>query len=300
MTTQTITPKENLMWLRNLFDSREAGISSPPARRNAARRRPAPGCLDVEALDPRIVPSSLMVSDATLIEGNAGTRYAVVSVRLDVPNARAVTVNYHTADRTAVAGSDYQAVSGKLAFARGETSKSILVPVIGDRLAELDKTFVVKLSGGTGAKIADGQGVVTILDDEPRISIYDVSAPEGNSGSTLFTFTVSLSASYDQAVTVSYATADDTATAGGHDFVAASGTLRFAPGETTKTITIEVIGETNGELDETFFVNLRGASTNALIVNGQGIGNIHDEDLPSMPGDPNPDPGDNPYGNIYV
>jgi Calx-beta domain len=156
------------------------------------------------------------------------------------------------------------------------------------------------LNGATGATIADGQAVVTILDDEPRISIYDVSALEGDSGTTLFTFTVSLSASYDQAVTVNYATADGTATAPDHDYVAASGTLRFAPGEETKTITIQVIGDTTDVLDETFFVNLGGASTNALIVNRHGIGNIHDDDLPSQPGDPNPDPGDNPYGNFYV
>ena len=289
------------MWLRNLFDSREPGISSPPARRNTARRRPAPRRLEVEALDPRIVPSSLMVSDATLIEGNAGTHYAVVRVSLDVPSARAVTVYYHTADRTAVAGSDYQAVSGKLSFAKGETSKSILVPVFGDRLAESDQTFVVKISGARGAKIADCKGFVTIVDDdEPRISIYDVSAMEGDSGTTPFTFNVSLSVAHDQAVTVNYATADDTATAADHDYVAASGTLRFAPGEATKTITIRVIGDTTDVLDETFFVNLSGASTNALIVNGHGIGNIHDDDLPSQPGDPNPDPGDNPYGNFYV
>jgi hypothetical protein len=289
------------MWLRNPFDSREPGISSLPAARNTARRRPAPRRLEVEALDPRIVPASLMVSDATLIEGNAGTHYAVARVSLDVPSAHAVTVHYQTADRTAVAGSDYQAVSGKLSFARGETSKSILVPVIGDRLAEPDEAFVVKISGARGAKIADCKGFVTILDDdEPRISIYDVSAMEGDSGTTPFTFNVSLSVAHDQAVTVNYATADDTATAADHDYVAASGTLTFAPGETTKTITIQVIGDTTDLLDETFFVNLGGASTNALIVNGHGIGNIHDDDLPSQPGDPNPDPGDNPYGNLYV
>jgi hypothetical protein len=296
MITQTITPKENLMWHRNLFDSREPGISSPPTRRNTARRRPAPCRLEIEALDPRIVPASLMVSDATLIEGIAGIHYAVVRVSLDVPSAHAVTVHYQTADRTAVAGSDYQAVSGQLSFARGETSKSILIPVKGDRLAEPDEAFVVKISGARGAKIADCKGVVTILDDEPRISIYDVSAMEGNSGSTLFTFTVSLSASYDQAVTVNYATADGTSTAADHDYVAASGTLTFAAGGTTKTITIQVSGDTIGEPDETFFVNLRGASTNALIVNGYGIGNIHDDDLPSQPGDPGTDcTPDNPY-----
>jgi hypothetical protein len=172
------------MSIRDLFDSREPGVPSPPPRRNTARRRPAPRRLEVEALDRRIVPASLMVSDATLVEGNAGTHYAVVRVSLDVPSAHAVTVNYNTANRTAVAGSDYQAVSVRLSFARGETSKFVLVPVIGDRLAEPDEAFVVKLGGANGAKIADCTGVVTILDDEPRISISDVSTPEGNSATT--------------------------------------------------------------------------------------------------------------------
>jgi hypothetical protein len=297
MITQATTPKEILMWIRNLFDSRGPDSSRRPARRGTARRRPAPRRLEVEALDPRIVPASLMVSDATLVEGNAGTHYAVVKVSLDAPSTRAVIVNYHTADWTAVAGSDYRAVSGTLSFARGETSKSILVPVIGDRLAESDEAFVVRISGARGAKIADCKGVVTILDDdEPRISIYDTSAPEGDSGTTLFTFNVSLSAAYGQAVTVNYATADGTATTADHDYVAASGTLTFAPGETTKTITIAVVGDINLELDETFFVNLGGASTNALIIAGHGIGNIHDDDLPSMPGDPGTGcTPDNPY-----
>jgi hypothetical protein len=58
------------------------------------------------------------------------------------------------------------------------------------------------------------------------------------------------------------------------DYVAASGTLTFAPGETTKTITVQVLGNDYG-LDEWFYVNLGGASGNAQVVDGQGIGTIH-------------------------
>ena len=79
-----------------------------------------------------------------------------------------VTVHYATADGTATAGSDYTAASGDVTFAPGETSKTITVAVLGDRLAEPTETFVVNLSGPTNAIIADGQGVGTILDDEPR------------------------------------------------------------------------------------------------------------------------------------
>ena len=78
--------------------------------------------------------------------------------------------------------------------------------VNGDRLAEPNETFFVNLSSPTNATIADGQGVGTIVDDEPRISISDVTKAEGKKGqTTLFTFTVTLSAAYDQPVTMSFA-----------------------------------------------------------------------------------------------
>ena len=72
----------------------------------------------------------------------------------------------------------------------GQTSATFTVAVTGDRLAEPTETFAVNLSAPTNATIADGQGVGTILDDEPRISINNVSKSEGNGGTTTFTFTV--------------------------------------------------------------------------------------------------------------
>ena len=268
------------MWFRNMFDSLKPGSSRTPnrqARSGAARRRPAACRLAVETLEDRLVPASLAVSDVSLLEGNAGTTNAVVIVRLSAPSQQPVMVNYSTADGTASAGSDYQAVSGKLTFAKGETSKSILVPVIGDTTPEPDEAFFVNLSGAKNATIADGQGVVTIQDDDPRsLSINDVSGPEGNSGTTPFTFTVSLSAACAAPVTVNFATQDGTAL-GGEDYQATSGTLTFAPGETSKPITVEVIGDTTPEPGETFFVTLSGA-TNALIADGQGIASIVDDE----------------------
>ena len=262
------------MLFRNLFDSLKPGHSRTPvqqALRGAARRRPPPCRLAVEALEGRCVPASLSVSDVTIIEGNAGTQNAVVTVRLDAPSAQTVTVNYNTADGTATAGSDYNAVFGKLTFARGETSKSILVPVRGDRLAEPNETFFVNLSGANNAKIAHGQGVVTIVDDEPRISISDAYVENGPYFRPM-TFTVRLSAAYDQAVTVNFATQDQSAIAG-WDYLATSGTLTFAPGETTKTITVQLTGNPSN-FNVSFAVNLSGTSSNALIINGQGIGNL--------------------------
>ena len=73
----------------------------------------------------------------------------------------------------------------------------------------------------------------------PLISVNNVSKPEGKSGTTTFPFTVQLSNPSDEAVTVKYTTANGTAKAGS-DYTSKSGTLTFAPGETTKTISIAV------------------------------------------------------------
>src|SRR5439155_63365 len=183
-------------------------------------------------------------------ERNSGSTDAVFTVNLSAASTQPVTVDFAIANGSATAGSDYQAVSGTLTFAPGETSKTITVLVNGDRLAETNETFVVNLSSPTNGLIVDGQGVGTILDNEPRISISDVSKAEGKKGqTTLFTFTVTLSTAYDQAVTMSFRTVDGTAKTSDQDYVAKTGTLTFAPGETTKTITIEVKGDSKKEAD---------------------------------------------------
>ena len=149
----------------------------------------------------------------------------------------------------------------------------------GDRLAEPNETFAVNLSAATNATIADGQGVGTILDNEPRISISDVTKTEGKKNkTTLFTFTVTLSAAYDQPVTVSFQTVNGTATTGDNDYVAKTGTLTFAPGETTKTITIDVKGDNKKEANETFYLDLFGNSSNSLFTKKRGIGTILNDD----------------------
>src|SRR5262249_51950463 len=137
----------------------------------------------------------------------------------------------------------------------------------------------VRLSNLTYGVLADNQGVGTILDDEPSISISDVWKSEGkNRQTTLFTFSVTLSAAYDQPVTVSFKTTDGTATVAGGDYQAASGTLTFAPGETTKTITIVVNGDNRKEASETFYVDLFGLSSNALFTKNRGVGTILNDD----------------------
>jgi hypothetical protein len=190
-----------------------------------------------------------------------------------------VTVQYATANGTATAGSDYQPASGTLVIPAGQTTGTITVLVNGDRLAEPNETFVLNLSNPINAIIADGQALGTILDDEPRISITDFTKAEGKrSSTTLFTFTVTLSAAYDQPVTMSFRTADGTATTSDSDYVAGSGTLTFAPGETTKTITVEVNGDSKREANETFYLDLFGNSSTSLFTKTRGLGTILNDD----------------------
>ncbi len=224
-------------------------------------------------------PPSIRIHDVTVTEGNAGAVAATLTVTLSAASTEMITVAYATGNGSASADGDYQAVLGTLTFAPGETSKTITVPVNGDRLAEPNETFFVNLSSPTNATIADGQGVGTIVDDEPRISISDVTKYEGKRGkTTLFTFTVTLSAAYDQAATMSFRTVNGTATTSDKDYVAKTGTLTFAPGETTKTITIEVKGDSKREANETFYLDLFGNSGNSLFTRSRGIGTILNDD----------------------
>jgi Calx-beta domain len=224
--------------------------------------------------EPRI-----SIGDRTVTEGNTGSTSATFTVILSAAYDVNVSVNYATADGTATAGSDYQAASGTLTIPAGQTSGTIIVLVNGDRLGEPNESFVVNLSAPTYGVITDGQGAGTIVDDEPRVSISDVTKAEGRKNhTTLFTFTVTLSAAYDQAVTMSYQTVNGTATTGDNDYVAKTGTLTFAPGETTKTITIEVKGDSKREADEYFYLDLFDNSSNSLFTKKRGTGTILNDD----------------------
>jgi hypothetical protein len=112
----------------------------------------------------------------------------------------------------------------------------------------------------------------------PRVSISDVAKAEGkNKATTSFTFTISLSAAFNQPVTVSYRTVNGTASSK-DDYVAKTGTITFAPGQTTQTITIQVKGDNKRESNETFYLDLFGLSSNAQFTKNRGIGTILNDD----------------------
>jgi Ca2+-binding RTX toxin-like protein len=154
------------------------------------------------------------------------------------------------------------------------TSGASLAQFNGKRY--LEYTAFLTGTGSTSPTLAD---VTVCFSDvtQTAISIDDVSAAEGNAATTSFDFTVSLSSASSQTVTVAYATADDTATQPS-DYTAVGATLTFTPGQTSKTVSVSVNGDTTVEPDETFFVNL-SAATNATIADAQGVGTIQNDDV---------------------
>ena len=236
---------------------------------------------------------SVTVDDISVNEADG---IAVFTVRLSQASSGMVTVSAATANDTATAGSDYTLLNQTLTFNPGEIMKSVSVSITDDNVTESNESFLLQLGNVTGnATIDDNTGVATITDNDApvndiTVSINDVSVNEGNPfkgkkagpKSTDLTFTVNLSDPSSQTVTVQYDTANDTAIGGnsitdGSDYLTASGSITFSPGQTSKTITLTVVGDGDIEEDETFFLNLLSAS-NATIADSQGIGTIVNDD----------------------
>jgi hypothetical protein len=132
----------------------------------------------------------------------------------------------------------------------------------------------------TSTKPGKGCGDKNHLHDrrfECKLTISSVSKKEGNSGTTAFVFTLAVSGSPLSTVTVDWATGGGTAPAV-TDYLPANGTVSFAPGVTTRTVTIQVVGNRIPEPNETFFVNLSNPSPNAYLGNTQGVGTILNDD----------------------
>jgi probable HAF family extracellular repeat protein len=113
--------------------------------------------------------SGVSINDASVTEGDTGTRAMSFTVSLSSAASGTITVSYATGNNTATAGVDYKSTSGTVTFNQGQTSATIQVAVIGDRTSEPNETFVVNLTGVTGnALISDPQGVGSIVDDEKK------------------------------------------------------------------------------------------------------------------------------------
>ncbi|MEZ6080459.1 MAG: Calx-beta domain-containing protein [Pirellulaceae bacterium] len=225
-------------------------------------------------------PPSLSIDDVTVVEGDGGFVQAVFTVSLSAPSGKPISVAYATAGDTATAVTDFTSASGTLNFAAGVTSQQITVQIVGDLLDEFDETYFVNLTNPVNATISDGQGLGTITDNDPppTVSIGNATVTEGDIGHVTMYFTVSLSTASGKPISVGYSTQSDSAIAG-DDFVAASGTLNFASGETSQQVSVDILGDLLDEIDETFFVNL-ATPVNVTIDDGQGLGTITDNDPP--------------------
>ncbi|MFO3706358.1 putative Ig domain-containing protein [Xanthomonas codiaei] len=226
--------------------------------------------------------ASIGVSPASVSEDGAAN--LVYTVTLSQAPVSAVSVGFNVGG-TATSGTDYAAVSSPLVIAAGQTTGTITINPTADSTVESDETVLIVLVAGTGYTVGSPSSATgTILnDDQPGLSINDVSVNEGNAGTTNATFTVSLSQPAPTGgVSFDIATADGTATAG-VDYVASSLTGQTIPaGSSSATFTVLVNGDTLNEPNETFFVNISNV-TGASVTDAQGLGTIvNDDALPSL------------------
>ncbi len=214
----------------------------------------------------------LTITAASATEAEGRLEFVVTGTR--IRTSAPATVDYATVDRTATAGTDYEPVSGTLTFTADSATQTVVVPLIDDALDEPDETLALVLTDPVNAELAATEAEGTITDDDPlpELRIDGGSASEGET----LGFVVTLSGSTSRTVTVDYATADASAMAGS-DYAAASGTLDFAPGESSATVSVEIVDDVTYEPDETFLVRL-SSPVNAAIAGGEATGMILDDD----------------------
>ena len=224
----------------------------------------------ISTIEDNDEPPALSIADASGGEGEV----ARFPVTLSDPSGFEVTVAYSTSDGTAVAGADYEAVGGSLAFAPGETTATISIPLIQDSDNEPDENFTVSLSAPANATLATATAEGSIIDDDVVVQLA-VAGGTGVEGGTV-EFAVTLDTSSSQTVTVDYATTGETADEDA-DYEPVHGTLTFLPGESAKTVTVTLVDDDVHEDDETFTLHLSMAE-NAAVSTASATGTIVDDD----------------------
>lgn len=194
-----------------------------------------------------------------------GSETVTVGVSRGIEEDFPATVDYATADSTAKAGTDYEAVAGTLSFAADEKLKLVVIRVLNDGVKESTKTFRFAVSNPTGATALGTvkSATVTIKDNDPGVHLeldqYWVTEDDGALG-------VKVCRGNDMSLdpfSVDYATADLTAKAG-EDYAAAQGTLAFGAGESERTITVPIWRNPLGTLDRRFKLTLSNPSAGSL------------------------------------
>ena len=210
---------------------------------------------------------ALMVSDVELLEGDAGSKFAVFKVLLSRPSTSNLVFDYRTVDGSAVAGQDYSATTGVLTIPAGQTEASVQVAVSGDSAAETAETFSLVLTPQVGSSTAiangaDGRGgIATITDDDTSTTLPEIFASGARLLEGIATdfpylyFQVNLSEAPTSRVTVSYFVRDRTATFA-DTYSGGSGTVTFEPGQTSGLASIRLQGDILVEPDEFLVLEL--------------------------------------------
>ena len=256
-------------------------LSAPSANALIADSVASVNIVDDDAGSPVWPLPALYVDDVAVVEGDTGPSTARFPVVLVPTSDQVVTVRAATADGSAVAGRDFAGLaSTTVTFNPSQTVATADVVLTPDALTEGDESFSLKLSSPLAAVLGDGQGTALIIDDDPPRSMYvrDISVIETNATATAtFTVVVSSPPAVGQSVSVKIATADGTATAGS-DYTALPPTiLTFDPGESIRTVSVDVSGDGLHEGDESFVLNLSSPS-GATLGDAQAVAYVIDDE----------------------
>jgi choice-of-anchor B domain-containing protein len=226
-------------------------------------------------LDPN--PTSIVVSDVSINEGDSGESIASFEVRLTRAVPDTVTVSYLTGLGNATPGVDYESATGVVTFDPDETTHTVDVTIYGDTSSEADETFRLNLTNPSNARLADSSGTGRILNDDgvPAISVADATVVEGDGPGATASFTVTLSQASGQVVSAMLTTADGTAGSG--DYTPANVVVSLSPGETSTSVAISITGDERDESDEDFVVQL-SSPNHATLADAEATGIIQDDD----------------------
>ncbi len=191
------------------------------------------------------------------------------------------TVDFHTTNVTATAGSDYTSTNGTVTFTNGQASATITLVVASDATLEPSETFRIRLYNPVDATLgAIGTNTVTITDDDASAVAFDVSTNLVSETNETITFSVLRTGVTNTAISVNYTTTNGTATAG-MDYVAAGGILTFAAGVVSNGFTVTLTNDLTQESSETFQVRLLNP-TNTTLTTATNTVTITDNDAASV------------------
>ncbi|HEU4522801.1 MAG TPA: Calx-beta domain-containing protein, partial [Thermoanaerobaculia bacterium] len=272
MTWQTITVpvhgdllnEDDEVFYVNLSNATNGVIADPQGSSSVSNDDPLP---------------AVSISDSSVVEGDSGTQFMVFDVSLSAASGRVVTVRYGTTNGTATSTDDFFAKTGTVTFQPGVTSMKVSIQIKTETKFEDDESFQVSLNTPGNCVIGDGDATGTIINNDavPSLSVADVTIVEGHLGTKNAVFTVRMSNSCAQTVTVNYGTVGGTALAPA-DFLLTSGTLTFTSGQVSKTVWVVINGDTTAEPNETFDFVLTNPTGGATLDRATATGTITNDD----------------------